>query len=56
MIDILEGVENAECQVNDTIVYGSDQAQHDECLHAVLKILAEANVTLNLVKCEFSCY
>ena len=27
---------------------------HDERLHAVLKRLAEANVTLNLAKCEFS--
>ena len=28
--------------------------QHNEHLHVVLKRLAEANVTLNLVKCEFS--
>ena len=36
------------------IVHGCDQVQHDERLHAVLKRLAEANVTLNLAKCEFS--
>ena len=54
MSDILEGIEGAECQVDDIIVHGCDQVQHDERLHAVLKRLAEANVTLNLVKCEFS--
>ena len=52
--DILEGIEGAECQVDDIIVRGCDQVQHDECLHAVVKRLAEANVTLNLAKCEFS--
>ena len=41
MSDILEGTEGAECQVdNDIIVRGSDQVQHDECLHVVLKRLA----------------
>ena len=54
MSDILEGIEGAECQVDNIIVDGCDQVQHDECLHAILKRLAEANVTLNLAKCEFS--
>ena len=54
MSDILEGIEGAKCQVDNIIVHGCDQVQHDECLHAVLKRLAEANVTLNLAKCEFS--
>ena len=54
MSDILEGIEGAECQVDDRIIHGCDQVQHDECLHVVLKRLAEANVTLNLAKYEFS--
>ena len=54
MSDIFEGIEGARCQVDDIIVHRRDQVQHDERLHAVLKRLAEANVTLNLAKCEFS--
>ena len=54
MSDLLEGIEGAECQVDNIIVHGCDQVQHDERLHVVLKRLAEANVTLNLAKCEFS--
>ena len=38
--------------MNDIIVQGCDQVQHDERLHTVLKRLAEADVTLNLAKCE----
>ena len=51
MSDILEGIEGAECQV-DIIVHEVDQAQHDKHLHTVLKRLADANVTLNLSKCD----
>ena len=51
--DILEGIEGAKCLVNN-IVQVSDQVQHDEHLHAVLKRLAEANVALNLAKYKFS--
>ena len=40
--------------MDDVIVHGCDQVQHDEHLYAALKRLAEANVTLNLTKCEFS--
>ena len=54
MSDILKGIEGAECQVDDIIVHGCEQVQHDERLHVVLKRLADANVTLNLAKCGFS--
>ena len=52
--DILERIEGAECQVDHIIVHECDQVKHDERFHVVLKRLAEANVTLNLAKCEFS--
>lgn len=51
---ILEGLEGVECQVDDILVYGKDQAQHDERLESVFKRLEAANATLNLEKCEFS--
>ena len=51
---VLEGLEGVECQVDDILVYGKDQAQQDQRLEATLKRLEDANVTLNLEKCEFS--
>ena len=36
------------------LVYGETQQIHNERLQAVLKRLAEWNITLNLDKCEFS--
>ena len=51
---ILEGLPGVECQTDDIIVYGANQAEHNERLEAVLIRLQEANVTLNGEKCEFS--
>ena len=51
---MLEGLPGVECRMDDIIVYGANQAEHDERLEAVLVRLQEANVTLNAEKCEFS--
>ena len=54
MMEKLEGLEGVECQIDDTLVHGENQEQHDQRLHAVLKRLSDSNITLNLEKCEFS--
>ena len=54
MNQILFGLEGVECNIDDVLVHGKDQQQHDERLGAVLKRLLEAGVTLNLDKCVFS--
>ena len=51
---ILEDLPGVECQMDDIIVYGANQAEHDERLEAVLTRLQQAKVTLNGEKCEFS--
>ena len=53
MDQILLGLEGVECNIDDVLVHGKDQQQHDERLEAVLKRLLEAGVTLNLDKCVF---
>ena len=53
MKQILLGLEGVECNIDDVIVHGEDQHQHDERLEAVLKHLLEAGVMLNLDKCVF---
>ena len=54
MEEKLEGLEGTECQIDDVLVHGETQQIHDERLQAVLKRLAESNITLNLDKCDFS--
>ncbi|PFX34624.1 WD repeat-containing protein 3 [Stylophora pistillata] len=51
---ILLDLEGVECNIDDVLVHGKEQQQHDERLEAVLKRLLEASVTLNLDKCVFS--
>ena len=54
MSAILEGLEGVLCQMDDILVFGATQHQHDERIHEVLKRLQLAKVTLNTKKCEFS--
>ena len=60
---ILEGIEGVVCQIDDILVFGKDQDQHDTRLMAVLKRIQSAGVTLNKDKCNYvpsaiprSCY
>ena len=51
---ILEGLDGIECQMDDILVFGECQEQHDVRLEAVFNRLEEYGVTLNPEKCEFS--
>eukprot|EP00795_Rhopilema_esculentum_P001596 gene1596-16053_t len=50
----LEGLEGVEVLTDDIIVHRANQQQHDQRLRVVLNKLVEANITLNLKKCEFN--
>ena len=54
MGQILEGLDVVLCQMDDVVVFGSNQQMHDFRLHAVLKAIKAAGVTLNSEKCSFS--
>eukprot|EP00112_Aurelia_sp_Birch-Aquarium-sp1_P024655 Seg788.11 transcript_id=Seg788.11/GoldUCD/mRNA.D3Y31 product="Retrovirus-related Pol polyprotein from transposon 297" pseudo=true protein_id=Seg788.11/GoldUCD/D3Y31 len=54
MTEKLTGLEGVECSIDDILIQGRNQAEHDQSLHAVLNKLKEANITLNPEKCEFS--
>ena len=54
MQSVLAGVEGTVNMIDDTLVYGKDQTEHDECLGEVLRKLEEAGITLNAEKCEYS--
>ena len=50
----LSGIEGVKCCMDDILVIGRDQAEHDQQLKQVLDRLAERKLTLNLEKCLFS--
>ena len=54
MSQILEGLDGVECNIDDILIYGRSQEEHDERLEAVLNRLSNANVTFNAQKCVFS--
>ena len=54
MLTELEGLEGVICIMDDILVHGKTQEQHDDRLEAVLRRLTKARITLNPGKCEFS--
>ena len=54
MSNILNGLEGVVCMIDDVLVHGKTQLEHDQRLTAVLDRLRKAKVILNKEKCEFS--
>ena len=54
MSEILEGLDGVLCQIDDILIFGSNQHQHDIRLMAALDRIEKAGVTLNPTKCVFS--
>ena len=50
----LSGIERVKCRMDDILIIGKDQAEHDKRLKQVLDRLVERKLTLNLEKCLFS--
>lgn len=50
---ILNGQEGVVCMMDDIVVYGKDQDEHDQRLFQTLRKLKAANLTLNKDKCKF---
>ena len=55
MSNILEGQAGVLCLIDDIIIYGRTQEEHDKHLQATLKCIQKAGVTLNKEKCKFNC-
>ena len=54
MAQVLDSVEGVVCHVDDILVYGKDQEEHDRRLEAAMTALSAAGITLNERKCAFS--
>ena len=53
MSNILSSLDGVVCQMDNVLVFGKDQTQHDARLLAVLERIENAGATLNKDKCEF---
>jgi hypothetical protein len=51
---ILEGLDGVVCEMDDILVFGENQTEHDKRLMDVLRGLEKAGLTLNSEKCVFS--
>ena len=54
MQEVLLGLDGVICMMDDILVYGREQEEHDSRLMAVLKRLKQEGITLNKDKCSFS--
>ena len=50
----IAGLSGVVCLMDDILVYGKDQAEHDSRLRATLERLQKAGMTLNKGKCEMN--
>ena len=50
---ILEGLERVTCLIDDVLIVGKNEAEHDTRLMQVLERLETVRVTLNREKCAF---
>ena len=53
-IEVTEGLTGTVSHIDDVLVWGCNQEEHDARLHAVLRKMEEAGITLNVDKCKFS--
>ena len=54
MSTILANLDGVVCMIDDILIYGRNQEEHEKQLTAVLDKLHQAGVTLNKDKCKFS--
>ncbi|KAJ8355042.1 hypothetical protein SKAU_G00226090 [Synaphobranchus kaupii] len=54
MTEVTGGLEGVLCHMDDILVWGQKQDEHDMRLHAVLKKAQKAGITLNMDKCELT--
>ncbi|KAJ8375234.1 hypothetical protein SKAU_G00058140 [Synaphobranchus kaupii] len=52
--EVIDGLGGVVCHMDDVLVWGHSQEEHDSRLHAVLARAEKAGITLNMEKCELS--
>lgn len=52
--EVTDGLEGVVCHMDDVLVWGQTQEEHDARLHATLEKIQRAGITLNVDKCDLS--
>lgn len=52
--EVTEGLEGVICYMDDVLVWGQTQEEHDARLHAAFQKMENAGLTPNIDKCELS--
>ncbi|KAJ8356774.1 hypothetical protein SKAU_G00195680 [Synaphobranchus kaupii] len=52
--EVTEGLQGVMCHMDDVLVWGRTQEEHDARLHVVLGKIEKAGITLNVDKCDLS--
>ena len=52
MNKILAGMDGVVCLIDDILVYGITQAEHDQQLMTVFRKISDAGLTMNKDKCD----
>lgn len=52
--EVTDGMEGVVCHMDDVLVWGRTQEEHDSRLHAVLGRIQKAGITLNINKCDIA--
>ena len=53
MTELLTGLEGVICSMDDVLVYGTKEANHDERLRKVMERIRQSGLKLNKAKCSF---
>ena len=52
--EVTEGLEGVVCHMDDVLIWGATQEEHDARVHTVLEKAQRAGITLNTDKCEWT--
>lgn len=52
--EVTDGLQGVVCHMDDVLVWGRTQEEHDGRLHTVLERMQKAGITLNVEKCDLS--
>ena len=54
MSEMLKDLDGVLCLMDDVLVYGTTESEHDDRLNRVLQTMQNVGMTLNKEKCQFS--
>ena len=54
MLEVLDGIQGTICMMDDILIFGSSQQEHNLRLYAALESIKNSGITLNKAKCQIN--